>query len=707
MSDLSAFDLEPGGAVGGYELLSRLGSGAMGSVWKVKDEGGQIYAMKMLRDSLAEDDGTAAGPAANPTSRQDAVTARERLRREAMALRKVNHPGVCGIVDMELDDALAFIVTEFIEGKTLREDVATNGRYTGDDLERLAAKLIDAVQAVHNAGIVHRDIKPTNVMIAASGPVLVDFGIAMGEGESHVTRTGLVMGTPGFIAPEIIDGAESTETTDWWSLASVLGFAATGRPVFGVKPMMAVLEREASGNADLSGLPPTTMNTLRAALSPDPARRPKTAEILHAITLDALNPEAWLEPADDETTVVRPFDRDPDATAKNPSDSPRRLWDNETRVITPMVSVQSAQDAPATQVLSPSRHPDSEGLEGDQTQSTTILGPTDTATALLGQQTAPLLAHDTDPDNDFSDDSPTIAAPSPPPAAIPPNRAPSYRAAPAAPVAPVPLATPDNPEPSNPLSPVDATAVERGEYHASGTVAMWLLTVPMAMLGSCAPIAGLVVFVLIVWLFLAVGHNTEAQLEREWRRGGARKTGDWIMRAISLPWHLLCELPLALVRLITPMTLMAAAIMLGALPLQLPRTAAVWHWQGRQLALPLLLGSPLSYSGLLLAAASAISWLLTAFGPHSLRMCLGAGTIRGRKMNARITDPTVAGASSERAGGDDPGSPFMARPTGRPTRHNPWHMTLLALWLIVCAALLTTMFVSWTINWAPLTVAFA
>ena len=145
---------------------------------------------------------------------------------------------------MELDDTLAFIVTELIEGKNLKDDVAANGRYVGDDLERLARKLIEATKAVHAAGIVHRDIKPTNVMVSAAGPVLVDFGIAMGEGESHVTRTGLVMGTPGFIAPEIIDGAESDDATDWWSVASVLAFAATGAPVFGTKPMMAVLERE-------------------------------------------------------------------------------------------------------------------------------------------------------------------------------------------------------------------------------------------------------------------------------------------------------------------------------------------------------------------------------------------------------------------------------------------------------------------------------
>ena len=220
MSDLSALNLEAGSLVGGYTLISRLGSGAMGSVWRVRDDGGHQYAMKILRDSLSDDD--------SPQQQRDELTARERLRREAMALQKVRHPGVCGIVDMELDDALAFIVTELIEGKNLREDVRVNGRYVGDDLERLARKLIEAV---HAAGIVHRDIKPTNVMVSSTGPVLVDFGIAMGEGESHVTRTGLVMGTPGFIAPEIIDGAESDEMTDWWSVASVLAFAATGEPV--------------------------------------------------------------------------------------------------------------------------------------------------------------------------------------------------------------------------------------------------------------------------------------------------------------------------------------------------------------------------------------------------------------------------------------------------------------------------------------------
>ncbi|RSX57443.1 protein kinase [Bifidobacterium samirii] len=317
MSDLNALNLEPGALIGGYTLVSRLGAGAMGSVWRVNDGGGQEYAMKILRDSLSED-GVDDG---DDDALRERLTARERLRREAMALKRVNHPGVCGIVDMELDDSVAFIVTELIEGRNLRDDVKANGRYTGDDLERLARKLIEAVKAVHAAGIVHRDLKPTNVMVAASGPIIVDFGIAMSGGESHVTRTGLVMGTPGFIAPEIIDGAESDEMTDWWSLASVLAFAATGAPVFGTKPMMAVLERAAAGNANLTGLPAGTMNAFRAALHPDRRRRCTPDQLLHAIMMDALDPFAWRDAAleSGEMGVVHPFDG-------SGADNPRLLW---------------------------------------------------------------------------------------------------------------------------------------------------------------------------------------------------------------------------------------------------------------------------------------------------------------------------------------------------------------------------------------------
>ena len=354
MSDMNTLDLEPGNIVGGYTLVSRLGGGAMGTVWRVKDDGGQIYAMKILRDSFAEED---AGDPGSAESRERA-TARERFRREGLALKRIDHPGVCQIVDMELDDSLAFIVTELVNGLNLRDDVRDNGPYAGEDLARLAEKLIDAVDAVHAAGIIHRDIKPTNVMISARGPILVDFGIAMGEGESHVTRTGLVMGTPGFIAPEIIDGAESDEATDWWSVASVLGFAAMGEPEYGTKPMMAVLEREAAGNANLSGLPPRTTYMLREALDPDRMKRCSAQELLHTIRQDAME-GAWEEDSGDPGTdeVVPPFY----SSSAGPA-NPRKLW---TDPVAAPAGGNPAADAPGnadghdgrTRILASHRYP--------------------------------------------------------------------------------------------------------------------------------------------------------------------------------------------------------------------------------------------------------------------------------------------------------------------------------------------------------------
>lgn len=331
MTDVYALQLQPGDVVGGYTLESRLGSGAMGSVWRAVDGGGNAYAMKILRASLSDSDD---GNPDSPEYRAQMV-ARERLRREAVAMRKIRNSGVCQIVDMEIDDSLAFLVTELIEGENLREDVRHNGKYVGDDLERLSSKLIDAVHAVHEAGIVHRDIKPTNVMISVTGPVLVDFGIAMTPGESHVTSTGLVMGTPGFIAPEVIEGAESTAASDWWSLASVLAFAATGEPVFGTSPMMAVLQREASGHANLAGLPPHTLEAFRAALDPDPAQRCTPQELLEAIRTDA-----WTSDGE----AMLPFDlrrigrRETDAPGVSGSvlsthervENPRTLWHRQS-----------------------------------------------------------------------------------------------------------------------------------------------------------------------------------------------------------------------------------------------------------------------------------------------------------------------------------------------------------------------------------------
>lgn len=636
MSDLSALNLEAGSLVGGYTLISRLGSGAMGSVWRVRDDGGHQYAMKILRDSLAEED-------ASGERSRDQLTARERLRREAMALQKVRHPGVCGIVDMELDDALAFIVTELIDGKNLREDVRANGRYVGDDLERLGRKLIEAVKAVHAAGIVHRDIKPTNVMVSNTGPVLVDFGIAMGEGESHVTRTGLVMGTPGFIAPEIIDGAESDEMSDWWSVASVLAFAATGEPVFGTKPMMAVLERAAAGSANLAGLPAGTMAAFRSALNPNRTKRCTPDELLQAIALDALNPKAW-----DSANTAGSAASTPEAMppfAESP-DNPRELWralDHvtgedaiDTRTLPQFVEATQTIDATGTRVL-PANSETTSVLPRDTSQSTRVM-PVQNAWNPAEEQTQidPII-------------KPALQriANQRPPAVIPnasvemaqnarnaqaaqaaqPGAAPVVSASSITPTAAITPVAPLNPNAPQPPNPAD---VLRGELLSRGTLLCTLLAIPVALFGLFSPWLAWAAGALLAWLLATIGFNMEAQLEREGRRGGSRKASDWFARAATLPWHVLKGLGYAVPRALIMAAIAALGLAIATVALQLPFTMVDTAIFGFTIPLPTWIEGPVSQSGVVQAGCCAIGWLVSALTPGALVLRLGAGTLRGR-----------------------------------------------------------------------------
>lgn len=645
MSDLSALNLEAGSLVGGYTLISRLGSGAMGSVWRVRDDGGHQYAMKILRDSLAEED-------ASGERSRDQLTARERLRREAMALQKVRHPGVCGIVDMELDDALAFIVTELIDGKNLREDVRANGRYVGDDLERLGRKLIEAVKAVHAAGIVHRDIKPTNVMVSNTGPVLVDFGIAMGEGESHVTRTGLVMGTPGFIAPEIIDGAESDEMSDWWSVASVLAFAATGEPVFGTKPMMAVLERAAAGSANLVGLPAGTMAAFRSALNPDRTKRCTPDELLQAIALDALNPQAWdaADTASDSGSTAGISEAMP-PFAESP-DNPRELWRALDHI--------TGEDAIGTRTLP-------QFVEATQTIGTTgIADITDTViadasdagtsvmdinarttTIPLGTGTRVMPVQDAwNPTQEATQIDPAIKpalqriANQRPPAVIPNasvEKAQNVHAQdiptstmpvmPATPITPASPAAPLNLNAPQPPNPAD---VLRGELLSRGTLLCALLAIPVALFGLFSPWLAWAAGALLAWLLATIGFNMEAQLEREGRRGGNRKASDWLARAATLPWHVLKGLGYAVPRALIMAAIATLGLAIATVALQLPFAMVDTSIFGFTIPLPTWIEGPVSQSGVVQAGCCAIGWLICALTPGALALRLGAGTLRGR-----------------------------------------------------------------------------
>jgi hypothetical protein len=161
--------------------------------------------------------------------------------------------------------------------------VREQGPLEGQDLLRLGRGLAAALDAIHAADVVHRDLKPANVLLLDGDPVVIDFGIAHIADDVRLTMTGLVMGTPGYLSPEVVEGGEVTEATDWWGWAATLAFAASGTPPFGRGPMDVVLSRVSRGEADLSGVDPRLAPLLYAALSPDPAQRPDADEVVEGL----------------------------------------------------------------------------------------------------------------------------------------------------------------------------------------------------------------------------------------------------------------------------------------------------------------------------------------------------------------------------------------------------------------------------------------
>ncbi len=252
--------------LGPYRLVQRLGEGGMGVVHLGLDRQGRAVAVKMLRASIAHD------PAA-----------RARLAREVDTLGRIRSPRVAPVIDADVDGDIPYVVTRFVDGPSLDEHVAQRGPLPPDELHRLAAGLAEALDAIHSAEVVHRDVKPGNVLLEDGHPVLIDFGIAHVVDDVRLTSAGLVMGTPGYLAPEVVHGDDVTAATDWWGWAATTAFAASGTPPFGGGGMNAVLARVASGEPDLVAVDPRIEPLLYAALSPYPDERPHQGEVVRAL----------------------------------------------------------------------------------------------------------------------------------------------------------------------------------------------------------------------------------------------------------------------------------------------------------------------------------------------------------------------------------------------------------------------------------------
>jgi hypothetical protein len=263
----------------------------MGVVHLALDPSGRAVAIKVLRPHIADD-----------------PEARDRLQRELDTLARVDHPRVAPVFDADISGPLPYLVTRYIGGDPLDDVVTAYGPLSGPALLTLAQGLADALDAIHAAGIVHRDLKPGNVMLDDDGlPVLIDFGIAHVADDVRLTSSGLVMGTPGYLAPEIIEGADVTAATDWWGWAATLAYAATGRPPFGTGGMDVVLARVRGGQFDLAGVDPRLASWLAAALSPDPRQRPSAHELLAGLRhYAAAGPATTVLPTHPDVDVTEP-----------------------------------------------------------------------------------------------------------------------------------------------------------------------------------------------------------------------------------------------------------------------------------------------------------------------------------------------------------------------------------------------------------------
>ena len=262
--------------IGGYRLVRPLGKGGAGIVWEVEDSEGARFALKLLHPAIAAD----------PASRV-------RLAREAAVLNRIRTDGVANVVDLETEAAQPFVVTELVDGPDLREEIRAGGPFAFVDALEIARSLQQTLSAVHAAGVIHRDLKPSNIILGATQPVLIDFGIAQADEDERLTSTGLVSGTVGWVAPEVMRGREPDEGSDWWAWAAILLNMLTGRAPYGVGSQDVVLSRQMAGQLDLAGLYPPLAHILESALG-ERADRPSPAEVLQRLAdLDPDAVQSW------------------------------------------------------------------------------------------------------------------------------------------------------------------------------------------------------------------------------------------------------------------------------------------------------------------------------------------------------------------------------------------------------------------------------
>ncbi|MFJ6659611.1 protein kinase [Streptomyces sp. NPDC091377] len=256
--------------IGGYRLLGRLGAGGMGQVYLARSDRGRTVAVKLVREELAAQE-----------------EFRARFRQEVQAARRVGGHWTAPVLDADTEAAVPWLATGYVAGPSLQQIVGRDhGALPERSVRILAAGLTHALKDIHAAGMVHRDLKPSNILVTIDGPRVIDFGIARAletVTDGGLTRTGALVGSPGFMAPEQVRGDGITPACDVFCLGSVLAYAATGTLPFGGADsgVHALMFRIAQEEPDLERVPEGIADLVRACLRKDPAARPTLDHILH------------------------------------------------------------------------------------------------------------------------------------------------------------------------------------------------------------------------------------------------------------------------------------------------------------------------------------------------------------------------------------------------------------------------------------------
>ncbi|GAA3115555.1 protein kinase domain-containing protein [Streptosporangium carneum] len=523
--------------LGPYRLLRQIGEGGMGVVHLGLDEDGREVAVKVLHPHVAAD-----------------LKARDRLTREVETMRRVRSSQVAEVLDAKLTGKQPYIVTRFAPGRTLEEIVLADGPLDPHEVVKLARGLCAALVAIHAADVIHRDFKPSNVMIVDGEPLVIDFGIAHLVNATRLTQTGMFVGTPGYLAPEIIRDSEITQAADVHALASTVFFGATGKPPFGTGSFEVVCFNIMEGRANIDLAPVWLRGWLRQALAVDPAARPSAHTLLR---------------------MAR--DLDPTVTAFHETAPPTAVLDGGTRVL----------DTNGTKVLGQGTSPSSSAPPSPP--------PPANGTRVLGQGTSPSSSPPPPPangtralpqDGTYSDLLPPVEYAKPerrerkprpepgsqagsPPPYVPATQPPPYVPAPlsaqqrvappphadqrvagypapqptaqnrpyAPPTEPRPYTPPPAPRPQQQPQPQPQSQQPRPQYRTGHPLAAVLLLTILVGLACVLPVA-VSAFALVAALCLRVGEYLFGDLaQRRSVRGNS--SVDPLLAVVGTPWALI------------------------------------------------------------------------------------------------------------------------------------------------------------------------